>query len=329
MDEVIQHTRGDVARSGKTPIAYIVFNRPSHTEKTFEAIRAYRPSHLFLIADGPRRWAPEDERKCSEVRSIVSNVDWPCNLQFNFSDENLGSGYRVSSGLDWVFQSVDRAIVLEDDCLASPEFFTLCDILLEKYRDDSRVWMVNGNSYQPENHWGDASYYFSKYQDCWGWATWRRAWKHYEHEMSFLRDWQSSERWRQDFPTRSERKYFSGLFSQALRRKRDVWDHQWDACVLFHRGLAATPNANLVMNIGFDDEATHTKSPREGDRWKRTALALPIRHPESVEQNISADEYDRINVRIDPRKPFLVRAIIMIASRLRRCWRWRLRKDGV
>ena len=308
----------EVLSLGKTPIAYIVFNRPAHTRKTFEAIRAYRPHHLFIIADGPRKRHPDDKTKCAEVRSIVSDVDWPCKLHFNFSDENLGCGYRVSSGLDWVFQSVDRAIVLEDDCLASPEFFVFCDILLDKYRDDPRVWMVNGNSYQPENHWGDGSYYFSKYQDCWGWATWRRAWKHYDHEMSFLRAWQSSDSWRLCFPTSSERKYFSELFSQALRRKRDVWDYQWDACVLFHGGLAATPNANLVLNIGFDREATHTKNPICSDRWKRTGLTLPIHHPENVEQNIAADEYNRINVRIDSSKPFPLRALARVLYSLKR-----------
>lgn len=282
----------------KAPVAYIVFNRPRHTRVTFDAIRSYRPAQLFVIADGPRDDHPNDKARCQEVRRIVSEIDWPCEVHRDFSDINLGSGRRVSSGLDWVFSLVDRAIVLEDDCLASPEFFTYCEVLLERYRECTQVWVIGGNSYQPEFQRGQASYYFSRYPDTWGWATWRRAWRHYQHDLPFLEEWQRSQRWRECFPTKSEQRHFRHIFHEALTGAVDSWDYQWVGCVLFHGGLAATPNANLVQNIGFGPEATHTVHP-EGLQYRFTpgSFARPpgdLVHPSEISVNEEADEYTRL-----------------------------------
>ena len=276
---------------GSTPVAYVVFNRPRHTRKTFAAIRAYRPSQLFLIADGPHAGHPSDIERCREVRSIVSEIDWPCEVHRNFVTHNLGAGRRVSSGLDWVFSKVDHAIVLEDDCLASPDFFALCDDLLVRYRDVESVWVISGNSYQPEFRRGDGSYYFSRFPDTWGWATWRRAWRHYQHDLSFLDQWLNSQRWREDFPTRTEQRHFRRAFAAALSGAVNAWDYQWVGCVIYGRGLSATPNANLVRNIGFDNEATHTRSPLDFE-YDCTQLGALI-HPSQIAADVEADKYLR------------------------------------
>ena len=276
---------------GSTPVAYVVFNRPRHTRETFAAIRAYRPSHLFIIADGPRSSHPADIERCREVRNIVSEIDWRCDVQRNFSDENLGCRRRISGGLDWVFSIVDRAIILEDDCLASPEFFSFCDVLLERYCDNESVWVVSGNSYQPQHHRGDGSYFFSKYPDNCGWATWRRAWRHYRPDLPFLSDWLQSRRWKEDFPTMSEQRLFRRVFSEALTGTVDSWAYLWAACVIYGGGLSATPNANLIDNIGFDNEATHTTTAR-GPEYDCTPLGALI-HPSHIARNTEADEYLR------------------------------------
>ena len=131
-----------------TAIAYIVFNRPRYTRQTFEAIRTARPKQLYIIADGPRGGFPDDERLCNEVRSIVEQVDWPCTVHKNYADKNLGLKKRVSTGLNWVFETEDRAIILEDDCLTHPDFFIFCDSLLNKYQNDDRVWVISGDNHQ-------------------------------------------------------------------------------------------------------------------------------------------------------------------------------------
>ena len=159
-----------------TPIAYFVFNRPQHTEKTFAVIRTQRPSQLFVIADGPRAGHPTDIERCAAVREIVANVDWSCEVHRKYADTNLGLKKNVSRGLDWVFSQVERATVLEDDCVAHPDFFRFCDQLLEYYAHEECVSVITGNNFQNGQHRGEAgaSYYFSKYNHCWGWATWPR-----------------------------------------------------------------------------------------------------------------------------------------------------------
>ena len=280
------------ASLGKTPVAYVVFNRPRHTRETFAAIRAYRPSQLFVIADGPREAHPTDIERCREVRSIVSAIDWPCEVFQNFSDRNLGAGRRMSSGLDWMFSEVDRAIVLEDDCLASPHFFTFCDALLERYQDCESVWCINGNSYQAQFQRGDGSYFFSNFPDPWGWATWRRAWRHFQRDLPFLDEWQKSKRWKTTFRKRSERRYFRHIFQQALSGAVDAWDYQWIGCVLYGGGICAVPNANLVNNIGLDGEATHTKKRVSHWCYDVTPLDISV-HPANIAVDIEADAYCR------------------------------------
>ena len=160
----------------KTPVAFIIFNRPSLTQIVFNTIRQAKPKQLFVIADGAR--FPEEKEKCQQARDIIRQVDWDCEVLANYSDVNLGCGKRISSGISWVFEHVEAAIILEDDCLPHLSFFRYCENLLDYYRDDERVMAIGGDNFQDGNKKTPYSYYFSKYPHVWGWATWRRAWKH-------------------------------------------------------------------------------------------------------------------------------------------------------
>ena len=255
----------------KTAVAYIVFNRPRHTERTFAVLREQRVPMLFVIADGPRPDHPTDAERCAKVRAIVEQVDWPCEVHRNYAEANLGLKRRVSSGLDWVFGQVERAIVLEDDCLPHPDFFTFCDTLLERYATDERVWVVTGNNFQNGRRRGEATYYFSKYNHCWGWASWRRAWRHYQGDLPFWPDWKVSTDWRKRTPDPVERRYWAEIYDRVHAGKVDSWAYPWTGCAWYHGGLTATPNVNLVTNIGIGPDATHTASA--------TSQAGPPTHP--------------------------------------------------
>lgn len=270
------------------PIAYIVFNRPRHTKETFAAIRAQKPAKLFIIADGPRFEHPTDEQRCREVRKIISNIDWPCDVHRNFAEQNMGCKKRVSSGLDWVFEQVESAIVLEDDCVPHPDFFSYCANLLERYAADERVWVITGNNFQGGRKRGDASYYFSKFNHCWGWATWRRAWSQYKVDIPFWQTWKLSTDWTNKTPDLVERKVFGDLFDRVSRGEIDTWDYQWTACVWYHGGLTATPNVNLVTNIGFGPDATHTMADNDQNGLPARPLGL-ITHPTRIQQDKQAD----------------------------------------
>lgn len=285
---LIAENRGEVMMS--TPIVYLIFNRPYVTVKTFAAIRAQKPDKLFIIADGPRPGYLDDEQKCHDVREIVQQIDWPCEVYRNYVEQNMGLKHRVGSGLDWVFSQVDRAIIIEDDCLPHPDFFLFCNALLERYEMDDRVGVITGNNFQNGRKRGNASYYFSKYNHCWGWATWRRAWQKNDLNLTFWPKWRESQAWTNFMPDRIERTYWTNIFDQMHRNEINSWAYPWTASVWYHGGLTATPNVNLVKNIGFGPDATHTVTATEKEGLPVYPLG-PLTHPDEVVQNRKADRY--------------------------------------
>jgi hypothetical protein len=273
-----------------TPIAFIIFNRPRYTRQSFALIREQKPSKLLIIADGPRLGHPTDSERCRETREIVANIDWPCEVLRNYADTNLGCKNRVSSGLDWVFAQVDKAIVLEDDCLPNKDFFSFCDELLVRYETDPRVWVITGNNFQNSVRRGDAAYYFSKFNHCWGWASWRRAWQHYRVDIPFWPAWKDTEDWKKKLPDPVERKIWSALLDGVQRGDIDTWDYQWTATNWYFGGLTATPQVNLVTNIGIGPDATHTVASEEQAGLPALSLG-PLTHPRVIEQDRAADRY--------------------------------------
>lgn len=284
----------------KTPVVFVIFNRPEQTRRVFEAIRAARPNTLLVIADGPRT---EHERAaCDATRAIVETIDWPCNVQKNYSEKNLGCRVRLSSGFTWAFEQVERAIILEDDCLPDPSFFTFCEEMLEKYANDTRVMHISGNFFQEKNRCfsSTASYYFSSIPHIWGWATWRRAWKLYDVDLAV---------WPQIQHTRTlEHKlghaayeYWSRVWDDYYKGQINSWDGQWFFACLTHNGLCINPNVNLVSNIGFGTNATHTRSAESTFAHIPTQeMTFPLRHPARVGADARADTFTfRYNFGID------------------------------
>jgi hypothetical protein len=242
-----------------TPIALFIFNRPQPTAQVYERVRAARPSHLLVVADGPRPNRPEDIQLCEATRKIVSSPDWACELLTNFAEENLGCRRRVSSGVDWVFDQCPEAIILEDDCLPCPSFFSFCSSMLSYYREDTRIMHITGDNFQGGRRRGIASYFFSRYAHTWGWASWRRAWRHYDVDM---KAWQIArqERWLasiMDDP--AEVKYWTEIMEGVYRGQIDTWDYQWMFACWSQNGLTIQPNVNLVTNIGVGPDALNFK----------------------------------------------------------------------
>lgn len=247
----------------KTPVAFLVFNRPDTSIKVFEEIRRVRPPKLFVVADGPRTNKPGELEKCLAVRAIIDTVDWPCEVLKNYSDVNLGCKTRVSSGIDWVFSQVEQAIILEDDCLPHLTFFQFCEELLEKYNNDQRVMHIGGSNFQDGKVHGDGSYYFSRFSHIWGWATWRRAWSHYDVKMKDFPIFRDQNQIQNIFPEKSMHAEWINKLQTVYDGELDTWDLQWLYTVWSKNGLAIIPNANVVSNIGFGENATHTTMESE------------------------------------------------------------------
>lgn len=271
-------------------VALFVFNRPQPTAQVYERIRAARPRRLLVVADGARASRPEDIELCRITRKVVSSPDWPCELLTNFSDENLGCRQRVSSGLDWIFQECEEAIVLEDDCVPSLSFFRFCGELLSRYRDDPRIMHISGDNFQDGSRRGEASYFCSRYTHSWGWATWRRAWCHYDSGMSW---WPTArkQRWLEDIlDDPGEAKYWDGIFQRLYLGQIDTWDYQWLFACWRQGGLSILPNVNLVTNIGIGADATHFKEA-DGTVGIAAHELESLVHPGQVVRDLEADRY--------------------------------------
>jgi hypothetical protein len=271
------------------PVTLIIFNRPETTKRVFAEIAKARPTKLLVIADGPRTNHPDDVEKCAAARAIIDGVDWDCEVLTNYSDVNMGCKRRISSGLDWVFDTVEEAIILEDDCLPDPTFFRFCEELLEKYRNDERIAMISGDNFQFGRKRTGYSYYFSRYPHIWGWATWRRAWKNYDVKMQLWPEIRDGG-WLKDLlgDIKSEW-YWRYIFENTYKGKVDTWDYQWVFACWIQSSLTVIPNVNLVSNIGFCPEAVHTKEKNKYCEIKIEPVTFPISHPLFILRDSVAD----------------------------------------
>ncbi len=275
----------------RSPIAFIIFNRPDTTARVFEAIRQAQPSKLLVIADGPRPSKIGEAEKCAATRAIIDRVDWDCEVITNYSELNLGCKRRVSSGISWVFELVEEAIILEDDCLPDSSFFDYCDELLEKYRYDTRVTAISGDNFQFGRKRTTDSYYFSRYMHIWGWATWRRTWQYYDADMKL---WPTvcDGNWLNDiFNSNSHSKIWREYFQNVYDNRVDTWDYQLVFACWIQSGLNILPNVNLISNIGFGTEATHTTVVNKFANMPTEKMLLPMQHPRFVIRDSQADLY--------------------------------------
>lgn len=275
-----------------TPVVFIIFNRPDTTAQVFSVIREIKPTQLLVIADGPREDHPEDVEKCAITRRIIEQVDWKCEVLTNFSDKNLGCKKRVSSGLDWVFECVEKAIILEDDCLPHPTFFRFCQELLEQYKNDNRIMLISGNNFQPVQDQSENSYYFSRYPHIWGWATWRRAWNKYDVNMKPWPSFRDGDWLECILENGHDIKYWTDIFNETYNGDVDSWAYALLFTSWIHSFLAIQPTFNMVSNIGFGKEATHTtKKKNKYADLKIYPADFPLRHPPFVIRNVDADRY--------------------------------------
>lgn len=269
-------------------VVFIIFRRPDLTSQVFKKIAQARPGKLFVISDGPHSDRPGEDQKVMATRAVVEKIDWPCQVFRNYSETNMGCKNRVISGLDWVFSQVEDAIIIEDDCEPSPEFFAFCTTLLPMYRDEPRVMAINGSSFVPARLTGPHSYFFSRYPQIWGWATWKRAWDNYDPE---LRDWPEKKAagWLEEkgfFPREVE--FWDNMFHITHTGELNSWDFAWTYTCWRENGLSIAPAVNMITNIGCRSDGTHLfdKSPVADLPIGKLG---PLSHPPRIERNEAAD----------------------------------------
>ena len=277
----------------EAPVLLVTFNRPDYTRQVFEQIRKARIARLYVFNDGPRAGNPDDATARTEIRALLQEIDWTCELQVLFPEKNLGCAVGVSSAISWVFQHEERAIILEDDTVPSLAFFTYSNEMLERYKNDTRVWMVSGNNYNEEYEL-PASYTFSRSAiHIWGWATWKRCWNHYNISLDAWPPFSRAGGFSNLYGSKAEIDFwtqrYEKLYAERETVTRRTWDYQYVLSLLTNGGLCIVPGKNLVTNIGHTGTHTggvHSFHNRPVDDAFRTSS-----HPDFILANAGYDNH--------------------------------------
>lgn len=276
----------------KTPVAFMIFKRPSATKRVFEAVRQAKPPKLLVVADGARLDRAEEAEQCAATRAIIDGVDWDCEVLTNYAEVNMGMKPRVVSGLNWVFETVEEAIILEDDCLPDPTFFRFCDELLEKYRDDDRVAMISGTNFFQEWKYNTQSYSFINYGSIWGWASWRRAWQNYDPDLKYWSQPEAKKIIQETIGDRKQYQTISQNFELTYSGKIQTWDYQWDFARWINAGLSIVPGKNLISNLGYGEGAENTFFDcKNVANLPVEPISFPLCHPDEVTVDRAYDRH--------------------------------------
>ena len=263
-------------------VLLLIFRRADLVIQQIDALRLVRPERLYVAADGPRADHPGEASSCNLARRALTLIDWPCQVKTLFRPQNLGVRRAVSQAIDWFFENEEQGIILEEDCLPHPDFFPFCAALLEKYRNDPRIMQISGTNFQPQARAAGKSYFFSRYNHVWGWATWRRAWALYRPRMEGLREFLEEARTSGFWENRREEKYWTKIFFRAWSNRVDSWAYRWSFSMWAEGGLCIYPESNLVANLGFRSDGTNTKGL---DKRKANRPLTPLKalvHPVTV-----------------------------------------------
>lgn len=273
------------------PVYLNFFSRPDTFKYVFNAVREARPAVLFLSCDGPRDNREDDVRNIVECQKIAENIDWECTVYKNYSEKNLGCGMRMYSGISWAFEHVDRLIVLEDDCVPSQDFFPFCEELLERYKDDNRIHMIDAMNHLGVYEDTPNSYFFGP-GCCWGWATWKRAWDNMDFYLKFMEDDYSMRCVERKYPfyrnAREEGR--ERLQKLSVGQKLTSWTLQNGMAMALQARMAIVPKVNLITNIGLTADSEHAvsnlrKLSRKDQAYfnaKIYPMEFPLKHPQYV-----------------------------------------------
>jgi hypothetical protein len=276
----------------ETPVLFLIFNRPDTTEKVFKEIKKAKPKQLFVAADAPREGVEGEKEKCKKTKEVVAEIDWDCEVKRLYRDKNLGCKKAVNGAIDWFFENVEQGIILEDDCLPNQSFFIFCQQMLRRYKDDKRIMQVTGTNLSSEyNRDPDYSYYFSQYGSIWGWATWKRAWKLQDLEMQKFKEIYDKNYFEDIFRTDLEKKNRIENYKKCYNNGMNAWDYQWSFAKVINNGLIIVPKKNLIKNIGFGEEATHTKKISNKHIKENEEIKFPLDHPDFLFVDRKQDLY--------------------------------------
>lgn len=274
----------------KKPILLIAFNRPEKTKIVFQEIKKYKPEEFYFAVDGPRDLSTDDIQKCEDVKKIADMIDWDCEIHTLFQKENLGVDPGMETAISWFFDNVEDGIILEDDCLPQQSFFKFSEILLDKYKNDPKVFMICGTNFQDGENRGTGSYYFSNYP-TWGYAMWKRSWKNFDSKLNSFPVFKKNKEIHLVLQDVKQIRFWMKFFEKIYNKKFNFTDSRITYSMWKNKSVCIIPNKNLIKNIGFDADSTHAEK-KDGDRLSiNTESLINIKHPEKISIDRDADDY--------------------------------------
>jgi hypothetical protein len=271
-------------------VLMLTYNRADLFKKSLSSVLSVMPKRIYIFNDGPKRNS-KDILKVYEVRKLIQNIKTKSIIIKNYNKYNLGCKKSNLKAIDWFFSNEKEGIIIEDDCIANKEFFSFTSEMLNKYRDNNRIFCISGSNFQKEKL-SNESYYFSKYNHCWGWATWRDRWKLNDDKISFWPKFKKSKEWDKLHKNKIEKKYWNKIFKNVYNGKMDSWAYPWTLSVWKQKGITITPNVNLVKNIGFGEQSTHSLFVQKSLKYlNKKKFSYKIVHPTKIIINDKADFY--------------------------------------
>lgn len=279
-----------MTNSCKVPVLLIIFNRSDTTLQVIDRLRLAGIQNLYIYSDGPRREKEGEFNFLKDIQKLlIKNINWPCKVTTLFKDHNEGPKAAIGEAIKWFFETEEEGIILEHDCVPSISFFNYCATLLEYYRSDERIMHISGDNFQFGKEVGDGSYYFSKITHIWGFATWRRAWQHYDVNMKMYPEFKRTGRIKDIIFHKRSIEFWLKIFDKTYNNQIQTWDYQWTFSMWCANGLAILPNKNMVSNVGFDKLALNTTNPNDKLASMETFEINTIIHPSFVIHNQEAD----------------------------------------
>jgi len=295
-------------------VLFLTYRRFSTAKKVFESIRQAQPPRLYFASNAPNPDNKNEEQRVAKVRGLLDLIDWDCDVHTLFREEYLSVKYSIPSAIDWFFETEEMGVILEDDCLPSQSFYMFCDELLEKYKEDGRIWHVAGYSpYVGAGCKDEYSYYYSRFTQIWGWATWRDRWVHYDLNMSLFKKkgerlFRQYEFFCENFQNRSR----ALIIDRLINGEINTWDYQWNFAVRTNSGLSITPSVSLIENIGFArKDAVNTKSNR---------VDVALNTCNDIDFPLKVPEFCMVNSIVD--KKFSLLTMGRYSSRIHRVILW-------
>lgn len=281
----------------------IAYNRPQHLQKVFERVQEVKPARLYIAVDGPRENNEADIINITKSIAVFDQIDWPCDVKKLIRKKNFGCKMAVSGAISWFFENEEFGIILEDDCLPDISFFSFAAHMLERYKNVDSIMHINGVNFQDGNVRSDGAYYFSKICHVWGWASWRRAWQKYDLDMRDLENFFDKQLYRSIINYKGGDAYWRSAFFNTRNGLIDTWDYQWVYSVWKNNGLSISPQKNLVVNIGFDRHATHTKKVDANVSNMKLESLFDFEHDVCLKiPNYQADRYSFLKLFKGPSK---------------------------